>query len=150
MLFAPALVLAWPHPSQLALALSFVAFTIAVLGLPVVLSVTGEGLVWSGFSKLPWSQIKSVRRVSLLGLPYLIVSRTRGFRWWLPLYVRGPVSFESAVAKLAPHENPLYAYVSIGSGAQRPSSPAVSLSYSEFAAEQEGIWIMQSFGHFRD
>ena len=99
--------LAWPHVNlMLVLAAQFVVALFFLLLLSVV-SITEEGIVLYRVNRLQWSQVKAARRVSLLGLPYLLISRSSGFRWWLPLYFSGSRSIEVALAERAPSGNPL-------------------------------------------
>ena len=85
----------------LALALLFSLFTV---------SVAEEGLILYRVNQLRWSQVSGVQRARLLGLPYLVISRRNGGRWWLPLYLRGLPRLERALAEKAPIGNPLRLY----------------------------------------
>ena len=89
--------------------------TIAMLALVIerllaVVAISDEGIVLYRVNRLSWSNIVTVRRVSVLGLPYLLITRKKGFRWWLPLYFRGDRSIEAALAEKAPIGNPIRSY----------------------------------------
>jgi hypothetical protein len=87
----------------------FVVAVALVLFLSVV-SVSEDGIVLYLVYRLRWPQVMSVRRVSFLGLPYLHITRIRGFNWWLPLYFTGSRPIEQALAEKAPPGNPLRTY----------------------------------------
>jgi hypothetical protein len=87
----------------------FVVAVALVLLLSVV-SVSEDGIVLYLVNRLRWQQVTGVRRVSFLGLPYLYITRVRGFNWWLPLYFTGCRPIERALAEKAPPGNPLRTY----------------------------------------
>jgi hypothetical protein len=68
-----------------------------------VVQVGEAGFVLYRTSRARWEEVVGVRRLSVLGLPYLLVSRTVGRPWFVPLYVTGPRSLvESLVARAPP------------------------------------------------
>ncbi len=68
-----------------------------------VVQVSESGLVLYRTNRALWEELAGVKRLSFVGLPYLLVRRTSGFPWFVPLYVTGPRSLiESLVAKASP------------------------------------------------
>lgn len=97
----------WPHYW---VAVAFTAKLVLVLAICVAVctvSVSEQGLVLNRVNRLIWSEIADAKARSVLGLPYVYVSRVSGFSWWVPLYLRSPQAFYSAVISLAPPRNPL-------------------------------------------
>lgn len=91
------------------LAVQFVV-VLVIQQLLSVVAISNEGIVLYRVNRLSWSNIGSVHRVSVLGLPYLRVTRKKGFRWWLPLYFRGDRPIEAVLAEKAPIGNPIRSY----------------------------------------
>ena len=98
---------AWPETSALIAIGSVAAFGLALLLFVPVVSVGDSGIVLYRVNVLPWSRVQAARRVTFLGLPYLLVERHNGFRWWLPLYVQGKRTLADSLADRAPADNPL-------------------------------------------
>jgi len=69
------------------------------------------GIVLYRVNRAKWSDFTTVNQRSFLGLPYLIVHRTEGHRWWIPLYLAKLDEFHMAVLANAPDANPLREYV---------------------------------------
>jgi hypothetical protein len=91
------------------LAAQFV-LALVILRLLSVVAISDEGIVLYRVNRLSWSNIATVRRVSVLGLPYLLIARKKGFRWWLPLYFHGDRPIEAALAEKAPIGNPIRSF----------------------------------------
>jgi hypothetical protein len=107
LVFSAFAVVAWPHTALFALCLfELFAFTALVVRVFVV-SIGDGGLVLYRLWRLPWSRVSGVRRISLFGLPYMLVARQGGFSWWVPLYLRGSRPMEAALMARAPEGNPL-------------------------------------------
>jgi hypothetical protein len=102
---------AWPHVGMLVALTLQLVLSLAILLLLSSVTVGPEGVVLYRINRLQWSQVTAVRRVSFLGLPYLLITRAKGFRWWLPLYFSGPRPIEVALADKAPPGNPLRLYL---------------------------------------
>lgn len=121
------LALAGPHVS---VAISFAAqlvFFLVFLALVATVTVTSQGIRLYRINRLAWSDIQAVKARSILGLPYLNVTRTKGVSWWLPLYLRNEQGFYASVIANAPVGNPLrsYAesvYTQLGAQADSPAS----------------------------
>jgi hypothetical protein len=109
-LFAPLLWLAWPHFSMLLVVAVGIFMFVALLLLVGTIEVSDRGLVLYRVNRVTWSEITAVKRTSFLGLPYLFVFRTRGFRWSLPLYIRRVDAFKAALLSRAPLGHPLRNY----------------------------------------
>lgn len=104
------LALAWPH---VLVAISFatqLAFFLVLLVLAATVTVTSQGIRLYRINRLIWSDIRAVKPRSVLGLPYLHVTRTKGASWWLPLYLRNEQGFYASVIANAPVGNPLRSY----------------------------------------
>ncbi len=86
------------------------ALVLVLERLLAVVAISDEGIVLYRVNRLSWSNIVTVRRVSVLGLPYLLITRKTGFRWWLPLYFHGDRPIEAALAEKAPIGNPIRSY----------------------------------------
>jgi len=86
------------------------ALALVIERLLAVVAISDEGIVLYRVNRLSWSNIVTVRRVSVLGLPYLLITRKKGFRWWLPLYFHGDRPIEAALAEKAPIGNPIRSY----------------------------------------
>jgi hypothetical protein len=109
-LFAPLFWLAWPNYSMLLVPTVGIVLFIAMLLLVGTITVSDWGLVLFRVNKASWGEITAVKRTSFLGLPYLFVFRTKGFRWWLPLYIRRIEAFKAALLAKAPSGHPLRNY----------------------------------------
>jgi hypothetical protein len=109
-MFTPLAWLAWPHQVALlfvaAYLIGFVAFGLLIC----TISVSDSGIVLCRVNRARWQDIAAVTRTSFLGLPYLFVFRTRGFRWWAPLYLRHPQQFRASLISRAPSGHPLREY----------------------------------------
>jgi hypothetical protein len=66
-------------PMLVSLAAQFV-LALVILRLLFVVAISDEGIVLYRVNRLSWSNIVTVRRVSVLGLPYLRITRKTGFR----------------------------------------------------------------------
>ena len=83
-------------------------FVLLVVGAAVgwyfgVVQVSESGFVLYRTNRARWEEVAGVKRLSFLGLPYLLVRRTLGLSWFVPLYVTGPRSLvESLVARAPP------------------------------------------------
>lgn len=108
----------WPHYW---VAVAFTAKVVFMLALCVAIctvSVNEQGLVLYRVNRLSWLDIKEARARSVLGLPYVLISRASGFSWWVPLYLRSPQAFFSAVISAAPKSNPLRSFAEAAVHAQ--------------------------------
>lgn len=70
-------------------------------------TVRDDGLVLYCVNRLLWHHVIAVRAGKVLGQPYLMVTRHKGFRWWVPLYVAGKRPLLLALADRAPMGSPL-------------------------------------------
>ncbi len=73
-------------------------------------SVRESGVVLYRINKLRWRDVTQVRSSTVLGLRYLMVSRTRGFAWWIPLYLKDVEGFYAALRSTAPAGNALQVF----------------------------------------
>ncbi len=108
-LFVPIVYLAVANQHYEHVALALFNLTVAMVGIWFLssISVSSEGVILYKINRLKWEDIKSVRRISLLGLPYILIKRHKGFSWWLPLYYEGKRNIEVALRSNAPVGNPL-------------------------------------------
>ena len=79
----------------------------AYMVLVSTVSVRESGVVLYRINKLRWRDVTQVRSSTVLGLRYLMVSRTRGFAWWIPLYLKDVEGFYAALRSTAPAGNAL-------------------------------------------
>jgi hypothetical protein len=83
-------------------------FVVLAVGGPIgwyfgVVQVSESGFVLYRTNQARWEEVVGVKRLSFLGLPYLLVRRTLGVPWFVPLYVTGARSLvESLVARAPP------------------------------------------------
>ncbi len=109
--FAPAFWVAWGSISAV-LAVLLVLIIATLLTYFVSTVVVGpDGIVLYRIHRAEWSDFTTANRKDLLGLPYLIVQRREGNRWWIPLYLAKLNEFHLAVATNAPVGNPVREYV---------------------------------------
>lgn len=108
-LFIPIVYLAVTNQHYEHVVLAVLNLTVVVVGIWFLssISVSSEGVVLYRINRLKWEDIKSARRISLLGLPYILIKRHKGFSWWLPLYYEGERNIEDALRSEAPAGNPL-------------------------------------------
>jgi hypothetical protein len=97
----------WPSNEALVQIGLVAVFGLAILCLVPVVTVRDSGIVLYKVNVLPWSRVVSAKRVSFLGLPYLVLERDKGFPWWMPLYVSGRRTLAAALAERAPPGNPI-------------------------------------------
>lgn len=83
-----------------ALAFSFPAWTCAV-------RVTDSGLVLYQINRLDWPEVVAAETRSIFGLEYLVVTRQKGMKYWVPLYLKDRGKFAEAVVEAAPAGNPI-------------------------------------------
>jgi hypothetical protein len=98
---------AWRRPEVAVPSAILAAGFYLILARLMTIRVDDDGVSLYGANWLPWVDIVAARRWSLLGLPYLIVSRRRGWSWWIPLYFRAEEDLEYALLEWAPPENPI-------------------------------------------
>jgi hypothetical protein len=70
------------------------------------ITINPDGFALNRVFRCKWSDVKDAKYISFLGLPYVLVSRSKGSRWWIPLYVRRLKEFKEAVVANAPLGNP--------------------------------------------
>jgi hypothetical protein len=97
----------WPNNEGLVWIGLTAAFGLVMLCLVPAVTVRDSGVVLYKVNVLPWARVVAARRVSFLGLPYLVLERDEGFPWWMPLYVSGRRTMAAALAERAPPGNPI-------------------------------------------
>ncbi len=104
--------LAWPRYTVALVATAQIGFLLVITVLLGTVSVRDRGLVLYRVNHLAWSNIKAVTQRTVLGLPYLKITKVKGLAgWWLPLYLQNISGFYASVIALAPADNPLRSYV---------------------------------------
>jgi len=73
-----------------------------------VMSINSKGIKLYRVNKLVWSDITEAKLTSFVGLPYILIKRKKGMKWWLPLYFKGNLTVKDALINNAPKENPIY------------------------------------------
>ena len=108
-LFIPIVYLSIAHGVYENTVLALFNLTVAVVGIWCfsAISVSSDGLVLYRVNRLKWGDIKSARKVSFLGLSYVLIKRHKGFTWWLPLYYEGKRNIQDALRSVVPNGNPL-------------------------------------------
>jgi len=85
-------------------------FVLAIAIAVCTVSVTDQGITLNRVNKAEWSAIEGITLRSLLGMPYLLLHRSRGWKWWLPLYLQDVSGFKAAVISKAPAGHPVRIY----------------------------------------
>lgn len=108
-LFIPIVYLSLVHGvyEQIVLALFNLAVAIVGIWFFSAVAISNDGLVLYRVNRLRWEEVKSARKVRLLGLPYVLIKRHTGFTWWLPLYYEGKRDIREALRSVVPSGNPL-------------------------------------------
>jgi len=113
----------WPHYWAAVAFTAQVTLMLAICAAVCTVSVSEHGLVLYRVNRLSWPEITEAKARSVFGLPYVRVSRTSGFAWSVPLYLRSPQAFYAAVILLAPVNNPLRSFAE-GAVHAQPSAQA--------------------------
>jgi len=113
LLFAVLLVLTWPWGAMV-LVPSLGLPLIVILLVPAV-TVRTDGICLYGVNHLRWSDVASVRATRVAGLPYAVVQRHKGIRWWVPLYVDDRHGLLATLASRAPAGSAFHAFAAAGS-----------------------------------
>lgn len=109
-IFAPVLWIASDSISTLLVAFAFIVIAEVGMYLLCTVVVSRDGIMLNRANKAQWQDVTGAKRVSFFGLPYLKVERRKGFKLWIPLYLRKPKEFRLALAAKAPVGNPLREY----------------------------------------
>jgi len=90
-------------------------FLSVVIAIPIlsiwqvsVMSINSKGIKLYRVNKLVWSDITEAKLTSFVGLPYILIKREKGMKWWLPLYFKGNLTVKDALINNAPKDNPIY------------------------------------------
>lgn len=86
-------------------------FAAAVICFPVYASPNGLRCYnyWGIYATIPWDTITNVRRISVLGLPYLVArSSASSVQPTVPLYLSDMPGFILVVKQFAGDDNPLF------------------------------------------
>jgi hypothetical protein len=75
----------------------------------LVMDFDGEGMVLYRVNRLRWPEVVSARPRRILFVPYLVLERTKGMKWWVPLYFTGPVDLREALRRSVPPGHPVHA-----------------------------------------
>ena len=105
--------LTWPW-GLLVLAPSLGLMVAVTLLVPAV-TVRPDGISLYGVNHLQWDDVTSVRATTVIGLPYAVVQRRKGMRWWIPLYVDDRRGLLATLASRAPAGSAIYAFAAAGS-----------------------------------
>lgn len=108
-LFSPVIYLALKINSYEHLMLAILNIAICVIGIWFfsVISISSEGLVLYKVNRLKWDEIEGAKKVKILGLPYILIKRKKGFKWWLPLYFTGKTDINDSLRQNVPNGNPI-------------------------------------------
>ena len=97
------------------LTIEILLFVSVVIAMPIltiwkvsVMSINSKGINLYRVNKLVWSDITEAKLTSFVGLPYILIKRKKGMKWWLPLYFKGNLTVKDALINSAPKENPIY------------------------------------------
>lgn len=108
----------WPHYWAAVAFTAQVALMLAICIAVCTVSVSERGLVLYRVNRLSWPDITEAKSRSVFGLPYIHISRASGVAWSVPLYLRSPHAFYSAIISLAPPNNPLRSFAEAAVHAQ--------------------------------
>ncbi|HEX8271858.1 MAG TPA: hypothetical protein VF615_04335 [Longimicrobiaceae bacterium] len=72
-----------------------------------VMDIDGEGMALYRVNRLRWPEVVAARSRRVLFLPYLVLERTRGMNWWVPLYFTGPVDVREALRRSVDPGHPI-------------------------------------------
>jgi len=108
-LFITVIYLSLKHNQMQHLVLGFVNLIVGVTGIWFfsVITISEKGLVLYKVNTLSWSEIVSAEKKTICGLPYILIGRRKGFKWWLPLYYVGSTDVQDALRKYVPPGNPI-------------------------------------------
>ncbi|WP_154654695.1 hypothetical protein [Solimonas variicoloris] len=115
----------WPHYWVAVALTAKVVLMLAMCVAICTVSISEQGLVLYRVSRLSWPDITEAKARSFLGLPYVRISRASGMAWSVPLYLRSPQDFYSAVISAAPQDNPLRSFAEAAVHAQPTLPPDV-------------------------
>ena len=101
--------------SNYAITIELFLFLLVVIAIPIlsvwqvsVMTINSKGIKLYRVNKLVWSDITDAKQTSFVGLPYILIKRKKGMKWWLPLYFKGNLTVINALINNAPKENPIY------------------------------------------
>lgn len=100
LLLAVLLFLTWPWGVPVLLP-SLGLPLIAIVLVPAV-TVRSDGISLYAVNHLNWSEIVAASATRVAGLPYAVVQRRRGMKWWIPLYVDDRRGLLSTLKSKAP------------------------------------------------
>ena len=89
------------------------ALGISLIGIPYIwlivqFEIDNEGIKLYRVNLMKWADVVSAKRINILGLKYLHVTRRKGMNWSIPLYLNGPLPIEIALKEKTPTENPIH------------------------------------------
>lgn len=99
--------LTWPWGLLFLLPLGLIL--IAFLLVPAV-TVGSDGIRLYAVNRLKWDEAVAVTATRVLGLPYAVVRRRKGMRWWIPLYVDDLPGFLATLRDKAPAGSALHVF----------------------------------------
>lgn len=72
------------------------------------LEIDNKGMRLYRVNAMKWDEVVSAKQTNLLGLKYLRVTRRKGMKLSIPLYLNGPQPIEVALKEKCPAENPIH------------------------------------------
>ena len=103
----PLLWLTQNHLSSFLLILGAGVYFLALSWGISVMDIGNNGIRLYRVNSLVWSDITNAKKVKFLGLPYILITRRKGMRWWLPLYFLGERPIEDSLKDKSPIGNPI-------------------------------------------
>ena len=72
------------------------------------IEIDNEGIRLYRWNVMKWNEVVSAKRMNAFGLKYLQVTRRKGMKWSIPLYLRGHPPIEVALKEKCPAGNPIH------------------------------------------
>jgi hypothetical protein len=73
-----------------------------------VMDIDDEGMALYRVNRLRWPEVVGAQPRRVLFIPYLVLERTRGMKWWVPLYFTGPVDVREALRRSVGPGHPIH------------------------------------------
>jgi len=106
-MFTPALYF-YETPQFILVALIFITLNALVAWFVTTVVINEQGIKMYLLNKTSYTNIKSIKKQRVLGLPYLTIIKSKGLNWSLPLYLTGNIPIKEALLSTVPKEMDIY------------------------------------------
>lgn len=106
-IFIPALYF-YETPQFILVAFIFISFNALIAWIATTVVINDNGIKMYLLNKTTYTNIKSITKQSVLGLPYLTIIKSKGLNWSLPLYLTGNIPIKDALLSTVPKEMDIY------------------------------------------